>query len=105
MVADNVSGPENFAGDLRTLLHIASDQKKSRMHIMPGEDFQQAQRVSIIGTVVVRQRNLSRPARQSRERFSIPLPRRRHRLVTGGDRGRGGNGSQGEREHEGIVFH
>ena len=103
VVADNVAGLDDFAGDFRTLPHIASNQKKSRVHVVLGENFQQAQRVRIVGAVVVGQRDLPRSARQSREGSPIPLPRRRHGLITRGNGGRGGDGSQGEGEHAGIV--
>ena len=74
MIAHNVASLNNFAGDVRTLLHIAPDQKKSCLHAMPGENFQQSQSVRIIGAVVVGQRNLPRAARQSSESSPIPLP-------------------------------
>ena len=89
VVADDVAGVDNFAGDFRTLLHVASDQKKSRVHAVFGEDFEQAQRVRIVGAVVVGQRDLTRAARQAGESLPIPLPRRRHGLIAGGNSGCG----------------
>ena len=104
MIADNVAGLDNLAHDVRTLLHVASNQKKSCVNPVPGEDLQQTQGVRIVGAVVVSQRNLARSARQSRESASIPLPRRRHGLITrrSSSRSRDGTG-QSKPKHAGIV--
>ena len=103
--AHNVAGMNDFTGDVWTLLHVASNQKKSCVDIVAGQDFQQSLRVRVVRAVVVSQRNLPRSARQPREGSPIPSPRRRHRLITRGAGGRGGDSSQGERKHAGIVFH
>ena len=60
VVADNVSSFDNFAGDVRTLLHVASNQKKSCVHAVLGENFEQPQSVRIVGAVVIGQCDLSR---------------------------------------------
>ncbi len=62
VIADDVAGLDNLAGDFRALLYVASDQKKSRLNTVSGENFQQAQGMKIIGTVVVSQGELPRAA-------------------------------------------
>jgi len=53
VIADDVAGLDNLADDLRMLLHVAPDQEKSRVYIVFRQDFEQAQGVRIVGTVVV----------------------------------------------------
>ncbi len=103
MVSDNVTGSNNFPRDVRTLPHVAPNQEKSRRNAVPRKDFEQSQTVRIIGTVVIGQRNLARAPRQPSKSPPIPLPRRRHRLISRCNSSRGGNASQGKRKHEGIV--
>ena len=61
MVSDHVSGFHQFANDVRPLLHVAADQEKCGVNIVPGQDFQQAQGVRIVGPVIVSERQLFRP--------------------------------------------
>ena len=91
VIADDVAGFDDFAGEFRTLLDVASDQKKSRLYAVFGEDFEQAQRVRVVGAVVIGQRDLARAARQAGESFAQPLSGRGHGLVAGGNRGCGGD--------------
>jgi hypothetical protein len=104
MIADNVAGLDNLAHDIRTLSHVASDQKKSCLHAMLGESFEQAQRVRIVGTIVISQRQLPRARSQSYESSSIPLPGRRHGLITRSSSGRSRDGTgQSKAKHARIV--
>ena len=91
VVANNVSRSGDRARNVRPLLHVASDQEKRGMHPVPRQQFQQAQRVRIVGAIVVSQRDLPRAARQSRERPAIPLTRRRHGLIARSRRCHGGS--------------
>src|SRR5580700_4220002 len=82
VVADDVAGLDDFAGELGALLDIPSDQKKSRADVVLGEDLQQAQRVRVVGTIVVGQGELLCAARQAGEGAAVPLSGGRHGLVT-----------------------
>ena len=50
----------HLARDVRPLLHKASDQEKRSADIVPCQNLQQAQRVRIVGAVIVGQRELLR---------------------------------------------
>ena len=93
VVADNVAGLDDRAGNLRLLLDVASNQKKSGVNVVFREDFQQALGVRVVGAIVVGQCDLARAARQSDESSSIPLRRRGHGLITRGNRGCGSDGA------------
>ena len=58
VIAHDVSRFDDFAGNIGPLLHVASDQKKSRANVVLRQDFQQAQRVRIVGPVVIGEREL-----------------------------------------------
>ena len=105
MVADDVAGFDDFAGEVGALLDVASDQKKCCVHVVLGQDFQQAQRVRVVGAVVVGEGELLGAARQAGEGAAVPLAGGRHGLVAGGGSG-GGGGRCGEdgSEHGGIVM-
>ena len=106
VVADDVASLGNFAGDLGTLLYVASDEEKSRVNAMFGEDLEQAQGVGVVGPVVVGEGDLARAMWESGESLSIPLSCRGHGLVADGDSGcGGGDAGQGQSEHAGIVLH
>ena len=53
VVADDVAGLDDFAGDFGALLDVASDQEESCVYVVLREDFEKAQRVRIVGPVVV----------------------------------------------------
>ena len=53
MVANDVSGIHDLANNIGTLLHKASNQKKSSMNVVLGQDLQQTQGVGIVGSVIV----------------------------------------------------
>src|SRR5579863_8677385 len=97
VIADNVSGFGDFAGDVGTLLHVASDEKKSCKHVMLGQDFQQSHRVRIVGAVVIGKSKLLVGGREAGECASVPLAGGSHRLVPSGDGrcGRSGSNEQG----------
>ncbi len=84
MVPNDVSGFHDFSDDVRPLLRVASDQKKSGVNIVAGQHVQQALGVGIVGPVIVRERQLFRPAVQPGEGTAKPLPGRRHGLVARG---------------------
>src|SRR5208283_578948 len=81
VISNNVAGLHNFADDFGLLLNVASDEKESCVHVLPGEDFEQAQRVWIVGPVVVGERELPGSTGEAGEGAAIPLPGGRHRLV------------------------
>src|SRR5579862_7989232 len=87
MIADDVTRFDDLASDVRTLLHVSPDQKKSRAHVIPGKNFQQTQRVRFIGTVVIGERDLLAASGEASERPPIPLTGGRHRLISCSDCG------------------
>ena len=106
VVADDVAGLDNFADDFRMLPHVVSDQKESGVDAVPREDFQQTQRVRVVGAVIIGEGDLMGGTGESDESFPVPLRRRRHRLVRGCSGGSDGDsGGQDWGEHGGIVFH
>ena len=58
VIADHVSGLDDFADDVGALLDVASNHEKGCVYVVLREDFEQAQRVRIVGAVVVSQRDL-----------------------------------------------
>ena len=88
VIADGVASLGYLAGDVRTLLDVASDQKKSCRHTMPGEDVQQTQRMRVIRPVVVGERELFGSRSKAGEGAAVPLTGRRHGLISGHDRSR-----------------
>ncbi len=104
VIADDVAGLDNFSGDLRMLTHVAADEKKSRMDAVQGKDFKKALGMGVVGSVVVGEGDLASAARRAAESFSVPLPGRRHGLVTRRDR-RGESGAGDDvAEHGSIVM-
>src|ERR1700757_2248985 len=103
MISDDVTRFDEVASNVRTLLHVAPDQKKSRAYVIPRKNFQQTQRVRIIGTVVVGECYFLAVASDAGERAPVPLTRGRHRLISCSDCGERRTTSQAEAEHARIV--
>ena len=105
VIADGVACMDDFAGEIGTLLNVASDEKESCVNIVFGEDFEESRSVRIVGTIVIGESELARAVRESGESFAIPLAGGRHGLVGRYCGGREGCGAgQGESEHVGIVI-
>jgi hypothetical protein len=105
VVADEVTRIGNSTCDIGTLLHVAANQKKSCVNVVPSEDIEKMVSVRIVGAVVVGKNELARVARVSGKCFSVPLAGGRHGLIAGGDCSGGdyecaGNG----RNHDGILL-
>src|SRR4029077_15866049 len=96
VVSDNMSSPHQFTNDVRPLLHVAPDQKKRCMNIVPGQHVQQALGMGVFGPVIVSKRQLLGLAAWPGEGTAKPLAGRRHRLVArGGSGGSSGSGGEG----------
>ena len=95
VVADDVAGFDDLAGNFGTLLDVASDQEECCVHAVLRENFEQAQRVRIVGAVVVGEGELFRSSSQAGEGAAVPLSGGRHGLVARGDGG-GQRGSSGQ---------
>ena len=103
MIAEHVSGPSQFAYDIRPPIHVAPDEKKCCPDIVSGKNFQQTKSVRIVGTIVISQRQLLGSRLQPSERPAIPLPGWGHRLVAGNN-GRCHNTSpEGEATHSAAI--
>src|ERR1700758_3559063 len=53
MVANEVSGGVNAAGEVAAVADEASDEKEGCADVVPGKDFKQLRGAGIVGTVVV----------------------------------------------------
>ena len=102
VVADDMARLENFAGDFRTLLNVAADQKKGCMDAVLCQDIEQSMGMRVVGAVVVGEGDLSSAAGETDECLPVPLGGGRHRLVGGGCRCYYNSGS-GECEHGRIL--
>ena len=58
VVPDHMALLRDFAHDVRSLPHIASNQKERRANVVPGQNIEQMQRVWIVGAVIEGQRDL-----------------------------------------------
>src|SRR3974390_225669 len=100
VIAYYVSGLDEFADDIGTLLHIASDHEESGVHVVACQNFQEAKRVGIVGSVIVSEGELFCAARESGEGAAVPLAGRCHRLIASGERGCcGSRSSEYESKH------
>src|ERR1022692_370449 len=104
VVADDVACVDNLAGNLGALLNVASDQKKSCLYVVSGENLQQPLRVRVVGAVIVGKRELFRPAGEACKGPAVPLSGGRHRLISRGNSAERGGSSQSKAEHAGIVI-
>src|SRR5579872_5388833 len=102
VIADDMAGFVDFANDVGTLPHVASDKKKSCRHVVLRQEFEQSQCVRIIRAVIVGKGELLRAGGETGKCASVPLSGGSHRLVASGDSagGRGGSNKQGG-EHGG----
>ena len=105
VVADGVAGLDDLTDEIRTLLNVCSNQKKSCMNAVPGEHIQQPQRMWIVRSIVVSEGELARTGSQSGEGVPVPLSGWRHGLIARGNRGRGGETCRCQSEHGGIVLY
>jgi len=105
VVADYVARLGDLSGDFPALLDVASDHKKSCVHVVFREDFEKTQSVRIVGTVVVSERDLFGTARKAREGAAVPLAGGRHGLESRGSKCgcSGGSGEHGSK-HARIVM-
>src|SRR6185437_3369484 len=102
MVPDYVSTFGNFNRDIWPLMHIAADQKKSSMNVVPGKNIKQVESVRVVRSVVESECNLLRTALPTAESPPKPLASRRNRLISSTYQGSTG-GSGREHEHGRIV--
>jgi hypothetical protein len=103
MISNRMSRLRNLAHDIRPLSHIASDQKKSRAHSVPGKNIEQSQRMPIVWAIIVSKRQLSRTGSKACECFPVPLRSRHHRLIACGNGRSRANCSSGKSEHVRIL--
>src|SRR5258705_8167381 len=98
VVSDNMSSLHQFTNDVRPLLHVAPDQKKRCVKIVPGQHVQQALGMGVVGPVIVSKRQLLGLAAWPGEGTAKPLAGRRQRLVARG----GSGGSSGGGDDVGV---
>ncbi len=61
MIADDMPSPRQLARDIGSLFHVAPDEKKCRLYVVSGKNFEQTKSVRIVRTVVVGQCELPGP--------------------------------------------
>jgi hypothetical protein len=83
VIANHVSGFDQFTDQVRPLLNIAPNSKKSCAHIVLRKYVKQAQGVRIVGAVIESERDLLGAAGQPDECSAIPLSCGRHGLIAG----------------------
>lgn len=103
VVADDVTGLNEFAREFGTLPHVVSDQKKSCANVVLRKNLEQPECLRIIRAVIEGQGELAGAGQESGECLSVPLRGRRHGLITGGNRGGERDGCAGKTKHKGIV--
>ena len=102
MIADDVSGVGDFAGNVGALADVASDHEEGRADIVPGEHVEEFQRVWVVRAVVVGERDLLASAGEAGERAAEPLAGRCHGLIAERDRS-GRRGDSGEKGKHGEI--
>src|ERR1700730_2477068 len=98
VVSDNMSRLHQFTNDVRPLLHVAPDQKKRGVKIVPGQHVQQALGMGAVGSLMLSKRQFVGLAAWPGEGTAKPLAGRRHRLVARG----GSGGSSGGGDDVGV---
>ena len=103
VIAYYVSALNKFTDDIGALSDEASDQEKRCADVVTSQDLQEAERVRVVGSVVVGESQLPGAARESHKGAAVPLAGRAHGLVASGDScSRRGSGEHGS-EHSRIV--
>src|SRR5262249_54241413 len=74
-IRNHVTGLHENADDVWALLRVAPVQKKSGLLVVTRENLQQAERVRVVWSVVVGERELLRAWRKAGEGVSVPLAR------------------------------
>ena len=103
VIADDVSAPGNFGGDIGTLVHVAPDHEKTSRERYVGENVEQMEGVRIIGPVVEGQCDLLRFARSRGRKLAEPLPSGSHGLVNRAPAPTATAGTDTQPKHQGIV--
>src|SRR5882724_7640959 len=81
VVADYVAGACRVAHDVRALCRVAANDKKGGANIVFCQDFEKAERVWVVGAVVVGEGDFFFAARKTGEGAAVPLSGGRHRLI------------------------
>jgi hypothetical protein len=87
VIADNVAGGGDLAGDLGMLGDVAADQEKRGADLVPIEDIEQARGPGIVGTIVEGEGQLPRAMVGADEGSPEELGARSHGVVAGGRQG------------------
>ena len=60
VITDDVAGSNDFAGEIGTLLDVASDEEESCVNVVFQQDFEEALSVRVVGAIVVGESDLAR---------------------------------------------
>ena len=91
MVTNDVAGLSDGAGDFRMLSDVTSDEEKSCVHVVFGEDVEKAQSVRVVGAVVVGEGELAGVVAKAGKSLSAPLGGWSDGLIARGDGDCGGS--------------
>ena len=100
VIADYVSALRYGERDVGSLLHVASDHKECRVHVVFCKNIEQLQRVRIVRSIVVGKGNSLASLRATANRLPKPLSRWRYGLVACGRSGDCGCQSEESWKHE-----
>ncbi len=98
----DVAGLEDFASEVGALLDEATDQEKCGFHTVLCQNFQQTQRVGVVGAVVVGERESFGSGGEAGEGAAVPLCGWGQGLVARGH-GRDGSCSGKHRSEHGRI--
>ncbi len=104
MISDYMTRLPYFANDIWPLSYVPANQKEGGVDIVICQHVEKTKRVRIVGTVVIRERQLLRIGVYSSESFAVPLRGRRHGLVRRGRSDTDSSGGAQGAEHGGIVM-
>src|ERR1035441_5704396 len=103
VIADDVSRLDHRGRNIRTLPHVAADHEERCPHTVLDQDIKQPQRVRIVRPVIVGERDLLASPHPSSDRPPIPLPGRRHGLISRRRSSSSGRHSEKSWKHDRIV--
>jgi len=83
VIPHHVSQIKNLTHNIGSLCDIAADQKESSVHAVFGKNFQEAERMRVVWTIIVGECELARATRKTNQAPPIPLSLGGHRLIAG----------------------
>jgi len=76
VVPNHVSQVDELAHNIAPLGDVAADEKERSLDAVSGKNLQEAERVRVVGTIIVGERQLARTTPKTNQASPIPLPLR-----------------------------